>query len=254
MKYKNFNEKLFNVMLDEALERYAHELESEEMISEITDEEINKRADQKQRIYKNIRKQINEEGRYRRKKTRTLKTAGILVAVSVVLLTTIVLNVSAFKIFFFKTYVNIQDTILDVKTDSMDTMDKYSGIQNFSAIDEIIIPGWLPKSAELIEIEDYSGYVTLQYEINEKFLNITATKLTTEQTNSELLIENNDYKVSDVKIIGIDGKLLSIESEVGLALHTVIWNTDTVKYQVDTDVPKIMLDTILSSLRYYQQD
>lgn len=254
MKQKNFNEKLFNVMLDEALNRYAHELGAEEIISEITDKEINNRDDQKQRIYDKILKQVKEETRHRRKRSISLKTAGILVAVSLVLLTTFMFNASAFKIFFFRTYVNIHDTILNVKTDSMNAIDKYSSIHNFSAVDEIIIPGWLPKSAELIEITDLSGYIALRYEIDENFLDITETKLTTEQTKSGLLIENNEHKVSDLKVLGKEAKLITIESESGFALHTVIWNTDTMRYQIDTDVSRIMLDTILSSLRYYQRN
>ena len=253
MKRKNLDDSAFEFMLKEAVSQYADELNTEDIISDITDEEIDAKSVQKRRIYKNVMWEAKKDSPNTHKRMFSLRKCAVLLVATFAMIAILAFSVSAFRILLFKTYIDIQDQFLNVSTKSTAIADE--SYNNISGIpkDELIIPEWMPKNAVIDKTSDEDGFLVIQFSIGEQYMTLQEEKILSEQIDNNLIIENNQYDVKDIKILGFDGRLINVASEKELTCYTVVWNSDTMRYQLSTDVSGMMLNAILSSLKFHTE-
>lgn len=235
------NEKLFDVMLEEATQKYAEDIARENF--DIPEKELEVINSRKKEIYKKTLLKIKKQSGRR----LSLKKCVLIVAVVAIVLA-LSLNVSAIKILFFKTYTDISGTILNVKTTKIDD-ERYNEIVRFEGKSELIIPGWLPPGMELTEILDNYPFVNFNY-ANENFWITLSEEKISEETETSIETDKNTFKVEDCLILGLEGKIINIKNENDITNYIVIWNSNNIKYELATNVNKNTLDAILSSLKY----
>lgn len=244
---KQLNNKVFDFILGEAMEKYAKDIADEDVPYEMSEEEKAAMEQQKSRIYKKVLAKAPTAAAPRRKIRRK---RIIILAAALIMLLALGLNASAFRVFIFKTYTNMVGTILKIDTSDAEQK-KYEEIKEFEAIDELIVPGWLPSGMQLAKITDDPASVTLEYEGNDKWLTFTQEPLL--QVGASIQTENNDYNIEKYKILGMKAQIIEIKSETDFTLNTVIWNSDDIQYTLDTNIGKKELKTILAGLQYYKQ-
>lgn len=235
------NEKLFDVMLEEATQKYAEDIAKENI--DIPEKELETINSRKKEIYRKTLSKIKKQSGRR----LSLKKCVLIVAVSAIVLT-LSLNVSAIRILFFKTYTDISGTILNVKTTKIDD-EKYNGIVQFEGKNELIIPEWLPPGMDLTDVSDNRSFVNFNYSNAELWVTISEEKIS-ESSETSIETDKNTFKVEECIILGMSGKIVNIQNETDVTNYIVIWNSNNIKYELATNVNKNTLDAILSSLKY----
>lgn len=240
------NDKVMDIILEAAADKYVQDIANETIECNMTAEEEKIMLEQEDRIYQNVMKQIRKEEKPRRRPS--FKKYAVLAA-SLAVIVGLAANVSAFRIFIFKTYTDMSGTFLNIKTEKV-TEESYNVISEFEYKDEIIIPSWLPPELSLTQItDDYTG-ITLEYHSEDFWLMIDENTVSNSGYETQIETDNNIFKVGDNKILNMDGVTVEIRSETGNNIFIVNWNSDNVKYELSTNGSKIMLDTILQHLKY----
>lgn len=235
------NEKLFDVMLEEATQKYAEDIAKENI--DIPEKELETINSRKKEIYRKTLSKIKKQSGRR----LSLKKCVLIVAVSAIVLT-LSLNVSAVRILFFKTYTDISGTILNVKTTKIDD-ERYNEIVRFEGKSELIIPGWLPPGMELTDVSDNNSFVNFNYTNTKLWITLSEERIS-EQSETSIETDKNIFKIEDCLILGLKGKIINIKNEDNITNYIVIWNSNNIKYELATNVNKNTLDAILSSLKY----
>lgn len=235
------NEKLFDVMLEEATQKYAEDIAKENI--DIPEKELETINSRKKEIYRKTLSKIKKQSGRR----LSLKKCVLIVAVSAIVLT-LSLNVSAIRILFFKTYTDISGTILNVKTTKIDD-ERYNEIVRFEGKSELIIPGWLPPGMELTDVSDNNSFVNFNYTNTKLWITLSEERIS-EQSETSIETDKNMFKIEDCLILGLKGKIINIKNEDNITNYIVIWNSNNIKYELATNVNKNTLDAILSSLKY----
>ena len=235
------NEKLFDVMLEEATQKYAEDIAKENI--DIPENELETINSRKKEIYRKTLLKIKKQSGRR----LSLKKCVLIVAVSAIVLA-LSLNVSAIRILFFKTYTDISGTILNVKTTKIDD-ERYNEIVRFEGKSELIIPGWLPPGMELTDVSDNNSFVNFNYTNTKLWITLSEERIS-EQSETSIETDKNIFKIEDCLILGLKGKIINIKNEDNITNYIVIWNSNNIKYELATNVNKNTLDAILSSLKY----
>ena len=235
------NEKLFDVMLEEATQKYAEDIATENI--DIPEKELETINSRKKEIYRKTLSKIKKQSGRR----LSLKKCVLIVAVSAIVLA-LSLNVSAIRILFFKTYTDISGTILNVKTTKIDD-ERYNEIVRFEGKSELIIPGWLPPGMELTDVSDNNSFVNFNYTNTKLWITLSEERIS-EQSETSIETDKNIFKIEDCLILGLKGKIINIKNEDNITNYIVIWNSNNIKYELATNVNKNTLDAILSSLKY----
>lgn len=235
------NEKLFDVMLEEATQKYAEDIAKENI--DIPEKELETINSRKKEIYRKTLLKIKKQSGRR----LSLKKCVLIVAVSAIVLA-LSLNVSAIRILFFKTYTDISGTILNVKTTKIDD-ERYNEIVRFEGKSELIIPGWLPPGMELTDVSDNNSFVNFNYTNTKLWITLSEERIS-EQSETSIETDKNMFKIEDCLILGLKGKIINIKNEDNITNYIVIWNSNNIKYELATNVNKNTLDAILSSLKY----
>lgn len=244
---KQLNNKVFDFILGEAMEKYAKDIADEDVPYEMSEEEKAAMEQQKSRIYKKVLAKAPTVAAPRRKIRRK---RIIILAAALIMLLALGLNASAFRVFIFKTYTNMVGTILKIDTSDAEQK-KYEEIKEFEAIDELIVPSWLPSGMQLAKITDDPASVVLEYESDGKWLTFTQKPI--RQAETSIQTENNGYKVEKCKVLGMEAKMVEMTSETDFTRIAVIWNSDEARYHLTTNIDKKTLKTILAGLQYYKQ-
>lgn len=240
------NDKVMDIILEAAADKYAQDIADKTVECDMSAEDEKIMLNQQDRIYQNIMKQIRKEEKSRRRPS--FKKYAVLAA-SLAVIIGLAANVSAFRIFIFKTYTDMSGTFLNIKTEKV-TDESYNIITEFEYKDEIIIPGWLPPELSLTQItDDYTG-IKFEYQSDNLWLTIDENTVGSVGSETKIETNNNVYKIGDNKILDMDGVTVEIRSETGNNIFIVNWNSDNVKYELSTNGSKIMLDTILQYLKY----
>ena len=247
------NDKLFDIILEEAFDKYAEDIANEEIPCNMTDEEAAAMEQQKQRVYNNVKKRIRAEKRPQRIKTvRRI----FVIAAAVAALFAAAMSVSAFRTFVYKTYTDIKGTRLVVESGKI-TDEDYSTIIKFKNQDEIIVPGWLPadKEMKIEKIIDNEDSFSVEYydKDGRYFVKLSAKALPLENSRDILPEANGNYGLSwdkDYKIMGMPGRLIYVLTNKGVENYTAFWNTNNVDYRLDTNCPFTIVDNILKEMRY----
>lgn len=242
----NINNKVMDIILEAATDKYAQNIADMNVECDMTAEEEEIMLNQQQRIYQNVMKQIRKEERTPHR--LTFKKYAVLVD-SIAVIIGLAVNVSAFRIFVFKTYTDISGTFLNIKTEKV-TEESYNVISEFEHKDEIIIPGWLPPGVSLTQITDTNIEVVLEYQSEDLWLTLDENIIPPTGLSVQVETNKNEFKVGEVKVWDMNGIIVEILSEAGDEIFNVSWNSDNVKYELSTNGSKIMLDTILQHLKY----
>lgn len=241
------SDKLFDVLLEEVVNKYAEDIADGEIPCNMTDEETKIMEEQKQRIYNNVKKQIRRQETSHR---RIGFKKGLAIAAAVVLLASAALNASALRIFVYKTYMDIKGTTLSVKSGTI-TDEDYNVITEFKNRDEIVVPGWLPPELSIEEIDEDENSISIDYytDDKEKFIFLSEHTLPYDPDGG-METENNTYWIKDYEIMDMPGKLVYIKYEDGYENYAAFWCTDNTTYEIDTNYPRTTFDAILSELKY----
>ncbi|MDO5438344.1 MAG: DUF4367 domain-containing protein [bacterium] len=242
----NRNDKVMDIILEAAADKYAQDIAEKSIECDMTADEEKIMLEQEDRIYQNVMKQINKEEKSCRRPA--FKKCAVLAA-SVAVIVCIAANVSAFRVFIFKTYTDMSGTFLNIKTEKI-AKESYDVISEFERKDEIIIPDWLPPGAALKQItDDYTG-INLEYQGDDLWLTIDEDLLPSNGSSVQIQTDKNEYTVGEIKVFDMDGVIVEIRNESGDHIFSAYWNSDNVKYELSTNGSKIMLDTILQNLKY----
>lgn len=71
--------------------------------------------------------------------------------------------------------------------------------------------------------------------------------------NTTFETEKNEYTIEECKVLGMDGKILWMQSELDTKRRTVVWSSDTTYYELSTNADDLMFETIMSGLKYYKE-
>mgnify|MGYP004473439305 CR=1 FL=1 len=240
------NDKVMDIILEAAADKYAQDIADKTVECDMSAEDEKIMLNQQDRIYQNIMKQIRKEEKSRRRPS--FKKYAVLAA-SLAVIIGLAANVSAFRIFIFKTYTDMSGTFLNIKTEKV-TDESYNIITEFEYKDEIIIPGWLPPELSLTQItDDYTG-IKFEYQSDNLWLTIDEDNIPFNGSSVQIETDKNEFKVGEIKILDMDGVIIEIRSETDKNILVASWNSDNVKYELSTNGSKIMLDTILQNLKY----
>ena len=237
---KNLNDKVLDIIIEEAIEKYAHDIANEEVPCDMTDEEIKRMEQQKNRIYKKTVAKI----KHRRISYRKI----IILAATLVVLMALALNTSAVRTFLFKTYTDMSGTTLYITTSKIDDS-RYNIIKEFENKNELIVPGWLPSGMELTEITDDKFSAYMRFEDGEKWIRFHQQKIG--EGISLVETEKDKFSITDCKVLDMDGKLIDITSASDIKVYMAVWNSDNVKYKLTTNYDKKTTEKILKNLKYY---
>lgn len=240
------NDKVMDIILEAAADKYAQDIADKTVECDMSAEEEKIMLNQQDRIYQNVMKQIRKEEKPCRRPS--FKKYAVLAA-SLAVIVSLAANVSAFRIFIFKTYTDMSGTFLNIKTEKV-TEESYNVISEFECKDEIIIPGWLPPELSLTQItDDYTG-VALEYAGDNLWLTLDENTIFSERSSVQIETNKNEFKVGEISILDMYGVIVEIRSETDNNILIASWNSDNVKYELSTNGSKIMLDTILHKLIY----
>lgn len=246
---KKVDDAVFEVLMKQAFEMYAEKIENEPE-PEFSEEALAMAEARKDKIYKDLMKQIDRE---ERKKKWSYKRIIVLAAAISVFIVVLVLNASAVKNFFIKTYTQIQGDVLKISADYDKFNETYDNIEKFQAKNELVIPTWLPNETQFSSLQDSEMNVILEYTIKDKYLNFDEKYIDGKNNIEDMQLENNDYKVQTISVLGYEGTLVRMEYESHIIDYTVIWNTDDIQYKIKTNLSQNELNTILYNLQYYKK-
>lgn len=239
------NDKIMDIILEAATEQYAEDVANEPVDCDMSDEEKQNMLEQKDRIYRQLKKEIKKTRRTRRFLLKKTAVAAAALAVAVGLTA----NVSAFRTFLYKTYTDMSGTFLNITIKKVPD-EAYNTITRFRNKDEIIIPDWLPPGMTLTDIDDHEVGISLEYKSDELWMTIDENILSDDGSSIFIETENNEYEVYKRKIMDMDTVVVDTTSEIGLRVISVTWNSDNTWYDLTTNATGQTFEAILDSLKY----
>lgn len=242
----NRNDKIMDIIMEAAADKYAQDISNETFECNMTNEEEKIMLEQQDRIHQYIMKQIRKDEKTHHKISFK---KYIIAAASIAAIICLAVNVSAFRIFIFKTYTDMSGTFLHINTEKA-TEKNYNVITEFEHKDEIIIPGWLPPGFSLTQIADHCTGINVEYQSDELWLTIDETVIPPNGSSVKIETDKNEYKVNEFEILGMDGVIVEVHNESRDHIFVASWNSDNVKYELITNGSKTMLETILQNLKY----
>ena len=250
---EKMNEKVIDDLIESAAELYAEHIAEEDSPGTLTPEQAQHCEDSREEIRRAVlhrlkKANVKSTGRRRRTIRRSLTCAA-----AVVVLVAVMANVSAVRVFVYKTYTNMKGSVLSLQTDSMQQY--YEQIVQFENKDELIIPSWLPPGTVVEEVNDTNLRVTIRYINETENFNLKISEHDmSDGINFSFETENNAVVVEECEVMGMEGKILQMQSEVDTNRRTVVWSSDTTYYELSTNADDLMFETIMSSLRYYKNN
>ena len=243
------NDKMFDIILEEAFEKYASDVVEEGAEYKLTDEEVVEMESKRQEIYNNIMKSVNKKS----KKSFPVKRIVVLAAVFAVILSMLfaIPSVGALKILLYQTITDVKGTILNINSEKV-MEESYNVISNFENKSEIIIPGWLPPDMELIKTNDIEERLLLNYNSEKVWISFKTENLTY-NTDSKIETKNNQYVVDECYVMGMECSIVEIISENNTKVYIASFCSNKTYYSITTNGSRIMLETVLKNLKYFEE-
>ena len=242
---KSFDDKLFDIMVEEAVDMYARDIADSEPSSDMTGEEQKIMTEQKQRVYKKVRSQIHKTSK---RKSHIFRKC-LIAAACIVIVLAAAINVSAFREFVYKIYTEMSGSILNIRS-NIEKNIAYSNIKLFEKKEEIVIPGWLPPKCELGQMTDEAYDLRFTYYNDNIWISLIEQSNTLLENNTNIETENNIVNITDYKVLDVDGKIVEFESESNKHIFIVNWSTDNAVYKLSSNCSRTVLETILDNLEF----
>lgn len=239
------NDKIFDIILDEAFDKYAKDAANYEPETEMTEEDIYIMDSKKDGIYNNIMKEIDKD----KKKKSPLKLVIPLVAVLILVLAYST-NTFAFRTFLHQTFMSLTGTDLNFNTKKL-VFEDYSNIVNFENKEKIIVPNWLPEGMKLERVEDGNDFLDLYFR-NDVYWISLKTKSISDGDVTNVETENNNYNVRKEFVLSMDCRIVEMASEAGLTMYAAYWNSDNLNYSLLTNIPEDDFNKIIKNLQYFE--
>lgn len=246
MEENKREEALFDALMKEAVRQYLLEFDEQEDV--ILDEESEARREESLEIVKaRVLSSLHRE-RVKRKKLICL-SAAVIALVSIIVCT---VSVTAFRSHKFKTEAAIDGDIMSISAVNTDFSSEYDAITNFKHKNDIIVPGWLPEGTELVNVEETENRVLLQYEVNDKYIELAEWDIEFDKNDSKRILKDNKGKRKDIDVLGMTGSMATIKYENKSIIREVLWSSDSVIYEIKTDLTRRELNTLIKNLKYYK--
>lgn len=249
-KKSNLNEQKIDFVITQAFEKYAdyvaNEQASDDLEQLLSPEEFAIMEEQRKKVFAKVSKKINNDSfsNYRKR----VKVCAILVAVCICIFA-VMTNATAFRTFMYKTYVDTKGTVLKLNTNK-NIEEDYAFITSFCEMDEVIIPGWLPAGTAIKQAEEAESQLKIKFEGEDLQLALSEISINEGDVNTNVETEDNTYKIENSQVLGMKCQIILITSELDDEMYIVTWNSDKVRYTLSANCSRIMLDSILSELRY----
>ena len=241
------NDKVFDIILEEAFDKYAKDVADYEPEVEMTEEDVRIMDSKKDNIYNNIMEEIDKD----KKKKFPAKIIIPLVAVLTLGIITASFNVSAVREFWHRTYTSLVGTGLNINTEK--TFDEsYSEITKFKLKEKILIPTWLPSDMKLTRISDSETYVETCYNNTDIWITLK-TEVISYNTNKKIQTMDNDYISYESKVLGMECNIVEITSESNLKIYVADCCSDNINYTLMTNGSKEMFEKILKNLNFFEE-
>lgn len=239
------NDKVFDIILEEAFDKYSKDVADYEPETEMTEEDIRIMDSKKDHIYNNIMREIDKD----KKNKSPLKLVIPLVAILILVLA-YSSNAFAFRTFLHETFMSLTGTALNFNTKKL-VFEDYNNIVNFENKDEIIVPNWLPEGMNLERVEDGSDFLDLYFRNDVYWVALSAKADYSEDTKN-VETENNEYNIRKDKVIDMECNIIDITSETGLKTYIVYWNSNDINYNLMTNIPESDFNKVLKNLQYLE--
>jgi len=247
MNIKERNDKILDVILEEAAGRCAREMEEEDVFANLSEEDMRIMEENRDIIYKKTKAKIR---RYEAGKQHVVRRVLILAAVIGVAVA-LALNVSAWRIFLFKTYTDMTGSLLNLRTTEVDGS-RYDAVTEFAAKDEMIVPGWLPPGMQLTEIMDDTMRVVFYYEGVDCWVQLRQKTIMSKNMQTFVDTSQNVYAVKECNVLGMEGHLVESLDQKGSRTYKATWSSDNVYYELFTNANEQMAEAILSDLKFFR--
>ena len=198
-------------------------------------------------VYCAVKKNIKRLSR----KKRGPRFIAVVVAVMTLLIVTVSLNASAISVFLYKSYIDIRGEILQIETDEADILRQYDSISNFKLKDDILVPGWLPRGTELVDIVDNSYSLIMNYQYNGEEISFCQEIVANNEKNKDegFFLERSKYQYRENYAGKSSVYFLNIKGDIGNETNSVIWYDGKMAFKLKVSGSEIMLQSIMECLK-----
>lgn len=245
------NDKIMDIIIEEAAEKCACDIENGSFDCDMTPEEEQNMLAMKDEIFGKVLAKIESEEKEQKQENsiRKMPNRKLIICVAIIALLAVgALSVSALRVFVFKTSASLNGDTLIIKTEKIDSA-KYDVIQEFEEKDTLIVPDWLPRGMELKKITDDTNEVIIQFGNDDEWVNLIEDVIPIDG-QSEIMTENNQYKVRNIEVLDMPGILLKMTGELDTTTYSAMWNSDTTQYTIDSNVSEKEFNAILNTLKF----
>lgn len=241
------SDKMFDIILEEAVNKYANDVSYLEVECEMTEEEIRTMEAKEKIIYNKLMKGINTNKNSR----LSIKKICILVAILLIGIIGITMCTSAVKNLVNRSKITMSGTDIKITTERLFFGD-YDTIENFQEKSKILIPNWLPEGMKIDKITDYSNLLAVQYRNESNFITIT-TDYDFGVSTQKIATENNEYSIKETEVLGMKCTAVTVTSEIGLTAHSAYWSSENTSYSLITNLSEEEFYKILKNLVYFEE-
>ena len=242
---KNRNEKVFDIVLEESLDKYAEHIAQNEPEYQLTPEDEEIIENSKQRIFDAV------VGGKTPKKISVKKILVLAAVIVVIMAIALAATTSAFRMFLYETYSELTGTILNIDTEK--TVSETYDIVNFKYKDKVIIPGWLPDRMKLTKYTDEEEKLVFKYNTDDNIWLTLTEKIVSYDFVESVETINNNYNTYPIDIFDTKGTVVEITSESNLKTYMVYWYTDNIHYLIKTNHSKNTFKTFLENMKYFEE-
>ena len=240
------DDKIFDIILEEAFDEYAAELANEESKYQMTEDEILKMESNEKTIYNKLIKDINSDNKIH----ISFKKICIMVAIFMFAIIVVSFGASAVYTWIQRTNMSMSGTDLNIYTKTL-IFEDYNNIKRFKNKSEIIIPNWLPEGMEINNMTDEEETLVIFYKSEVDWVTINVSS--SFDSSVKIDTENNLFNTRTGKILDMECKIVEMTSEAGLTVYSAYWNSNNSSYTLMTNVSEEEFNKILENLIFFKE-
>ncbi len=227
MSDKELNDKLFDELVSHAADMYFDDMQDYEPTPEMTEDELNTMALQKEHIHSDIVSALNGAPKKRLSRRKVL-----VLVVAMIGILALAVSASAIKNYISEIILeNDDDKYLSVGVQRKGDCN-YSDVTAFEKSQDLIILN--QKDMPLSKITDTEFWIELQYGNDDKWV-LLSEQLISSASSNVIYIDNNTYYTENSSVLDMDATIVHMTSEIGIESHMEYWASDSVMYEITTN-------------------